>query len=75
MKLTPEKLTLPDPRRDHIQGPLNAPLALLEYGDYECPACGKVHPVVNAIQDPSNFVTVVLIGITFVAKSVFKLPF
>ena len=51
MKLTPEKLTLPDPRRDHIQGPLNAPLALLEYGDYECPACGKVHPVVKAIQE------------------------
>ena len=51
MKLTPEKLTLPDPRRDHIQGPLNAPLALLEYGDYECPACGKAHPVVKAIQE------------------------
>ena len=31
------KLTLPDGNRDHIQGSLDAPIALVEYGDYECP--------------------------------------
>src|SRR6266403_1178102 len=44
------KLTVPVPGRDHIQGPTDAPLKLLEHGDYECPFCGAVHPVVKAIQ-------------------------
>jgi protein-disulfide isomerase len=43
-------LTLPTPRRDHIQGPVNAPIKLLEYGDYECPFCGRAYPIVKAIQ-------------------------
>jgi protein-disulfide isomerase len=43
-------LTLPTPRRDHIQGPVNAPIKLLEYGDYECPFCGQAYPIVKAIQ-------------------------
>jgi protein-disulfide isomerase len=45
------KLTLPIGGRDHIQGPIEAPIALLEYGDYECPYCGDAHPVVKAIQE------------------------
>jgi protein-disulfide isomerase len=36
--------------RDHIQGPIDAPIMLLEYGDYECPYCGEAYPVVKAIQ-------------------------
>jgi len=38
------------PARDHIRGPVDAPLTRLEYGDYECPYCGAAHPIVNTIQ-------------------------
>jgi len=44
-------LTRPDPKRDHVQGPIEAPIALLEYGDFECPVCGEVYPVIKAIQE------------------------
>ncbi|MEY2603705.1 MAG: hypothetical protein QOH31_1486 [Verrucomicrobiota bacterium] len=44
------KLTLPTANRDHIQGPLDAPVMLLEYGDYECPYCGQVYPIIKEIQ-------------------------
>ncbi len=43
-------LTLPDPERDHFQGSADAPIKLLEYGDYECPFCGDAHAVVQQIQ-------------------------
>ncbi|MGH7969741.1 MAG: DsbA family protein [Limisphaerales bacterium] len=46
----PERLAVPVSRRDHIQGPFDAPLTLLEYGDFECPVCGMAYPVVKAVQ-------------------------
>jgi protein-disulfide isomerase len=42
--------TLPMPDRDHIQGPIDASIKLIEYGDYECPYCGAAYPVVKEIQ-------------------------
>jgi protein-disulfide isomerase len=46
------QLALPvTPERDHIEGPLEAPLTLLEYGDYECPYCGEAYPIVKEIQE------------------------
>lgn len=44
-------LTLSIVERDHIQGPIDAPSALIEYGDYECSFCGEVYPIIKAIQD------------------------
>ena len=45
------RLTLPDPERDHIQGLIEAPIALVEYGDYECPYCGEAYSIIKAIQE------------------------
>jgi Na+/H+ antiporter NhaA len=38
-----------DPERDHIRGPVDAPITVLEYGDFECPYCGMAEPVVREL--------------------------
>jgi len=38
-----------DPRRDHIRGPEQSEVTLLEYGDLECPYCGRAEPVVREL--------------------------
>ena len=36
--------------RDHIEGRADAPLTLVEYGDYECPYCGAAYPIIKEVQ-------------------------
>jgi NhaA family Na+:H+ antiporter len=45
------RLTLPIGDRDHRQGPADAPITLVEYGDYECPYCRSVYHAVKELQE------------------------
>ena len=40
-----------DVERDHILGPQNAEITLLEYGSYSCPRCHAVHEVIKALRN------------------------
>jgi Na+/H+ antiporter NhaA len=38
-----------DPERDHLRGPAEAPVTVVEYGDFECPYCGQAEPVIREL--------------------------
>jgi protein-disulfide isomerase len=43
-------LKIPITPEDHAQGPEIAEVTLVEYGDYECPHCGRAYPIVKQVQ-------------------------
>jgi formate-nitrite transporter family protein len=44
-------LAAPVTEKDHAQGPADAAVTLVEYGDYECPSCLNSVPIIRALQD------------------------
>jgi NhaA family Na+:H+ antiporter len=50
MEIDVATLTPPvDIERDHVRGAPGAPVTLVEYGDFQCPFCGDVYPVVHEL--------------------------
>lgn len=45
-----DQLTPPVSQEDHVEGPADAAVTLVEYGDYECPYCGEVEPWISDIR-------------------------
>ena len=43
-------LKVPISPEDHVQGAESARVTLVEYGDYECPHCGRAYPIVKRLQ-------------------------
>src|SRR2546421_2500252 len=46
------RLALPvSDNRDHIRGLVDAPITLVEYGDFECPHCGAAYGVIEEVRE------------------------
>ncbi|TDD21739.1 Na+/H+ antiporter NhaA [Nonomuraea diastatica] len=55
----PELLSVPVGPGDHVRGPAKARVTIVEYGDFECPYCGRLHPVLEELRRKNPDVRVV----------------
>lgn len=49
--MTAQRLAPPVTDLDHVQGDDTALVTLIEYGDFECPSCGKAYPVLQRVRE------------------------
>ena len=49
MSVALSELKTPIHERDHIRGRTDAPVVIVEYGDYECPHCGRAYWAVKEV--------------------------
>jgi Na+/H+ antiporter NhaA len=43
-----------DVEHDHVRGPLDAPVTVIEFGDFQCPHCGRAEPVVRDLLEDAS---------------------
>src|SRR5215210_7587961 len=46
-----DRLTPPLRPEDHVEGPADAPLELVMYGDFQCPFCTAAQPILRRVRD------------------------
>ncbi|GAA3652483.1 Na+/H+ antiporter NhaA [Nonomuraea antimicrobica] len=46
----PTTLAVPVGPDDHVRGPADARVTIVEYGDFECPYCGRLHPILEELR-------------------------
>src|ERR1700761_7166521 len=44
------RLVFPITGADHVRGPMEAPITVVEYGDYECSFCGEAYGIIKQLQ-------------------------